>query len=148
MNRIYLIHHAQSAQHAPSLSYHGHRQASKLAKHLQTTHPDKIITSPENLSAFTAHKISVFHDLPVEIEPRISSPITDGFFLWWSEISKYEGTVLVIADGTIIRFILSRTSDPALEQVNEISVHPASISLIEANRVVSINQTEHLEDLC
>jgi len=66
---------------------------------------------------------------------------------WWQEIVNLPGDTLVITHDNIIRIILAHLDRMDLDRIWDFDLHPASVTIVENNRTLTLNDTSHLDGL-
>lgn len=65
--------------------------------------------------------------------------------LWWEDISKHQGDILVVTHDNIIRILLAHLSNLQLDQIWDLDLFPASVTIIHQDQIEVQNEKSHLK---
>ncbi len=66
---------------------------------------------------------------------------------WWKIVSVSSGNILIVTHDNIIRIILAHLQKVDLNRIWEFPLHPASVTIVENNKITLLNHTDHLSGL-
>jgi broad specificity phosphatase PhoE len=63
---------------------------------------------------------------------------------WWAEIKEDKQNILIVSHDNILRIIISDVLKMNLDDIWQFHLHPAAITIIENNKLVCLNDKNHL----
>lgn len=63
---------------------------------------------------------------------------------WWTKIKDEKQNILVVSHDNILRIIIAHFLKMRLDDIWKFCLHPTAITIIESNKLVCLNDKNHL----